>query len=322
MTLPEINSILERIERIAKRHAKGAPSERVLAALDRETNLGRLNWREHIVGFGIGPKMRRGRQTHDYALRLYVPRKVASARLRPHERIPKRLHLRRLHRYLPVDVIEQSKSFRAQVAVQSSGIAAHFHGEPGVISLAALSTADNSQVLLSCAHVFAPRNRLLPQKSDNIIQSPPQIQRIGILRDFTVFGLANTVDAAVCTPDTGVTCPTATVAGHSIPSVFDASVVAPLGRQVWRIDSLGNRIEGTITAVDHVSVDFHDGFDSVPFQTILRYHALNRGGDSGGAVIDTLTDQLVGIHFAGDDGTESVMCLASLVFSALSLKLR
>lgn len=333
MIYSDVLSVLNHVSKIWKQHRNGRPSERVLQALDAETNVARLVWQKHIVGYGVGPKIRDGHVVAEHALRLYVRRKIAENRLSPGVRIPKRLHLRKLHRYMPIDVIEQGRPFCAQRAVQPSDPAAHISGPAGIIGLGVLSNDDGSPVILGCAHVFAPRDHMAPGPlAANIIEAPPAptsnslANRIGTLKLFTQFSddNPNTIDAATCTPDTGITFPIAMIAGQSLAGIWDPSADAgPLrGRKVWRLDQQGNRVDGEVIGVDAQDIDFLDGLPRVHFQPIIRYQARNQGGDSGGAVVETLTNLLMGLHFGGDGVDQSLFCLASLVFPALNIKLR
>jgi hypothetical protein len=313
----EILSLLRQIRKVSTRKRKGRGS--------RETGFERLPWGTHIVGYGIGPKIRDGKVVEDHALRIYVRRKLAPNRLPKSVLIPKRVRVRSLNRYLPTDVIEQSQPFLAQVAVGASSQACHIAGPPGVISLGVLSATDNSPLLLSCAHVFAPRDHMnLPVDA---IESPPApgstvVNRIGVLKSSVPFTAMSTVDAATCQPDPGVTFPIAQVAGAAITGLWNPTTdTSPLaGRQVWRLDQNQKRVDGEIVAVDSQDVDLLDGLARVHFEGVIRYRAPNQGGDSGGAVIDTLTNQLMGIHFAGS-GAEGLFCVGLSCFKALSLKL-
>lgn len=320
----EILSVLGEIRKIWKQHARGRPPERVQKRLDAQSNLARLPWRTQIVGYGVGPKLRQGRAVGEDVLRLYVRSKLSPARLPARDRIPKRAYFRSLKKYLPTDVIEQPRPFWGQAALRASSPVAHVSGPAGLITAGVLSKDGNSTLLLSCAHVFAPRNHM----DSIVIESPPApgssiINRIGVLKSFTKFSANSTIDAATCTPDSGVTIPVAQVNGQRLSGFWDPDTnPAPLsGRSVWRVDSGGNRVDGVISGVDNQDVNYFDGFPAVHFQGVIRYTAPNQGGDSGAAVVDTATNQLLGIHFAGDGGDQSLFCLASLVFPTLGVKL-
>jgi hypothetical protein len=317
MKLSEILFLLRQIRKASRRKRKVRDR--------RETGFEHVPWGTQIVGYGIGPKVRDGKVVEDHALRIYVRRKLAPTRLLKSELIPKRVRVRSLNRYLPTDVIEQPLPFQAQGAVGPSSQACHVAGPPGVISLGVLSATDNSPVLLSCAHVFAPRDHMnLPVDA---IESPPApgstvANRIGVLKSSVPFTTVSTVDAATCEPDAGVTFPIAQVDGVAITGLWNPATdtSALTGRQVWRLDQNQKRVDGEIIAVDSQDVDLLDGLAVVHFEGVIRYRAPNQGGDSGGAVIDTLTNQLMGIHFAGN-GAEGLFCVALSCFNALSVKL-
>jgi hypothetical protein len=162
-----------------------------------------------------------------------------------------------------------------------------------------------------------------PVGAPPISHSSSAANRIGLVQDFTQFGVDNMIDAAVCAPDPGVTFPIASILGQTISAVWDPSIyTGPLeGRAVWRLNQQGQRVDGQILYVDSQTIDFLDGLPDVCFNTIIRYQAPNTGGDSGGAVIETLTGNLMGLHFAGDSGNQSFFCLASLIFQTLNIKL-
>jgi hypothetical protein len=159
------------------------------------------------------------------------------------------------------------------------------------------------------------------------IESPPApgstvVNRIVVLKSSVPFTTVSTVDAATCKPDAGVNFPIAQVDGVAVTGLWNPTTdTLPLkDRQVWRLDQNQKRVDGEIIAVDSQNVDLLDGLPKVHFEGVIRYQAPNQGGDSGGAVIDTLTNQLMGIHFAGN-GSEGLFCVALSCFTALSLKL-
>jgi hypothetical protein len=322
MDYQESMAILDAIERIWTSFRDGPPSA-VREHLEAETNLAQLPWHKEIVGYGIGPVRRANSSRICDGLRLYV--RPGAFLLSREPKIPERVRLRRLGQSLPVEVIEQ-QPVRAQTAVKPGDVAAHTSGPEGILGVGVLSQ-DGAPLLLSCAHVFAPRDHMAPGPlKDNIIEGrpgpPSPAVRLGTLQDVTAFGDSNTIDAATCAPDPGTTFPIASIAAETLSGVWDPTVnTGPLsGRKVWRLDQTGARVEGEIVGVDAQSVNFLDGFPDVSFHGIISYLAPNAGGDSGGAVVETLTGHLMGLHFAGEGGSQSYFCLASLIFKTLNIK--
>jgi V8-like Glu-specific endopeptidase len=91
------------------------------------------------------------------------------------------------------------------------------------------------------------------------------------------------------------------------------------GRPVWRLNRDRQRVDGRVQAVTSVDVQFDDTDALVRFTSVVRYSAVHAPGDSGGAVIDSRTGKLIGIHFAGESVNRSYMCLAFRVFNALAI---
>jgi hypothetical protein len=194
------------------------------------------------------------------------------------------------------------------MSIQAGDKIAHVRGGAGLVALGVRAVDTGAPLLLSCAHVLAPRDGMFAGPVDgNIIEAPPILDsdslsnRIGTLKEFVTFEPDhNTIDAATCTPDPGLDLPIGVVSGHLVTDVWDPTVPGTqiAGRKVWRIDSQGDMIEGEILFVDSQLVTLSDGEGKVRFSSILRYRAPNSAGDSGGAVVDALTNQLVGLHFA------------------------
>lgn len=214
-------------------------------------------------------------------------------------------------------------------AVMPGDAVAHIAGGPGSIGIGVRSIEDGTTLLLSCAHVFAPRT-LVNAEAEDVIESPPILHslaaqnRIGVVKRFIPFEAFNSVDAATCAPDSGVVVPLATVAGQHILGPWRPGVGASrlAGRSVWRFDKDRGAIPGEIVGIEDHRVSFHDGRPKVQFQSVIHYRAENAPGDSGSVVIDTVTNELLGIHFAGDGFELSLMCFAFLAFDALSISLQ
>lgn len=205
----------------------------------------------------------------------------------------------------------------------------HLNGEPGVIGLGVLDD-DNKPMILSCAHVLAPRDKVLDPTAnkDQIVEAPPILNssstanRVGLLKWFIELEAESVVDAAVAQLDDDITIPISMVNGVSISGLWKAPIKDDdfYDRSVWRVDQFGTQVMGNLRRRDSKKVPLHDGFDDVTYKNFIVYRALNSPGDSGGAVIDTATNELVGIHFGGDGFHESWLCEATLIFPALGLK--
>ena len=189
---------------------------------------------------------------------------------------------------------------------------------------------DNKPLILSCAHVLAPRDKVLDPAADKdqIVEAPPILNssnpanRVGLLKWFIELEAESLVDAAVAQLDDDVTIPISVLNGVAISGLWKAPANDGdfYDRSVWRIDQHGTQIMGNLRQRDSRTVSLHDGFADVTYKNFILYRALNSPGDSGGAVIDAATHQLVGIHFGGDGFHESWLCEASLIFPALGLK--
>jgi hypothetical protein len=228
-----------------------------------------------------------------------------------------------------IDVVGGGR-FVGQRSIGAGAPLTHVRGTPGLAGLAVRTRDTGITVLLSCAHVLAPRDAV-SSATDNVIESPSAsgtaqpLNRIGVLQTFVPFGsTGNTIDAAICSIDAGIDATVGLLAGETVTQIWEMSPTDPplKGRDVWRVDQNGGRMPGRIAGkLEAHTVRFHDGFDPVPFESVVRYIAPNSSGDSGGAVIDALTGRFVGLHFAGDGIDQCLLCLAVLMFSALNIRL-
>ena len=215
----------------------------------------------------------------------------------------------------------------AQRQLNAGAPISHAGGEPGAVGIGVRSIESGATLILSCAHVLAPRH-LVDGPAGNVIESPlserahPGSNRIGVLGRAVPFENTNTIDAAICLPDAGINVPVGVIDGEAIRGPWRPGPTAGVlaGRSVWRISASGERVPGEIIGVEDHAVDMLDGRPEVSFRSVLHYKSPNKGGDSGSAVIDDRTGELMGIHFAGDGGELSLMCLAFLVFDALKLE--
>jgi hypothetical protein len=220
-------------------------------------------------------------------------------------------------------------SFTAERDVRAGDQVTHVSSMPGVIGVG-VTAQDNTRLLLSCAHVLAPRDKRIRTNPElNIIASPPlenaesTPNRIGVLQKFTNFekDMVYMADAAVAKLDDEVILPPAVIAGDRLTGTWQApdDDADFRGRKVWRINRHGQRTEGVLVGYDAQEVSFPDG-DKVEFESVVRYETTSDSGDSGGAVVDVLTGKLVGLHFAGDKVKHGLICLASIIFPAFGLR--
>jgi hypothetical protein len=241
------------------------------------------------------------------------------------ELIPKEIYSNLLCAHLPVTCVEEKRVFLGQRQVNAGDQVSHACGSAGILGVSVRSTEDRAPLFLGCAHVLAPRDKVTTPITSNVIDSPAAAtlcsttNRIGVLRRVSPFGNQNTIDAATCTLDAGITSSLGVIDGTPISGVLDPrpSVTLLPGRKVWRLNQAGQRIEGTLGDFVSRSIDLLDDMGQTPFTSILIYETPNAPGDSGGAVVDSLTGALVGLHFAGDAGGGGLLCLAYLIFQAL-----
>jgi hypothetical protein len=272
---------------------------------------------EHnVVGVGVGRKITDGKPTGEYAVRLYVERKL------PRDVIPTGFLLPDTLSGLPTDVVETGR-FRAQPAAvplaqrkmrparPGCSVGFQFSGsQAGFVmagTLGAIVQANGTRYLLSNNHVLANENALpanspifQPGLLDNGSSATDQIARLTRFVQLRA-DQPNQVDCAI--------------AEVLDPKLVRATFLARVGRlksnapidavEGMRVHKVGRTTGYTRGAVIDVSADVAVTYDlgNVTFQGQVLVQGdqgmFSDRGDSGSVIVDRDTQRPTALLFAG-----------------------
>ncbi len=288
-----------------------------------------------IQGVGIGPKITKGKATEDLALRVYVGRKKARAKVT--NPVPKSVQVPEVGR-IGTDVVEigrielETFSSRVRPAMPGSGLG-HRDVSVGTFGCLVRRRTGSSRrrrrlYVLSNSHVLA--NSGLARKGDPILQPGKKDgglirrDRVASLTDFVPFdfgpGFPNLVDAAI-----------ARVRKRSVEAEIRILGIRPSGVSTelardMMVRKVGRTTDLTFGQVSDVHFRTRVGYKKTPTRrasTGLRDLVLcsryTEGGDSGSLVLNE-RDEAVGLHFAGSPAS-SIFCRIENVLEALDLEL-
>lgn len=279
--------------------------QHAIANLDR---FAQLWWHDVVVGYGLAEQQTGKRPTGRLAVRFYVTRKLPKSRLKAPFRIPSALRIatgRGGTVDVPTDVVEMQGTPAAQRTVLAGQSMGHFIGVRGTFGLAVRDTSGQSYAL-TCAHVVAPR--FLDDPTDDEVESPADDDGVagpnvmGHVFEWTLLDSAalNTADAALVKPKSGITLSN-TPLGLSTPPRLSTLTPAQFAGMKHRAAIVQSH-RGAISAViDSIANDLPFDFDGrlFRFTDIVSYIASVGPGDSGSAVIDVMSRDVLGLHFAG-----------------------
>ena len=258
--------------------------------------------KSHVVGVGIGEKIKDGKRTGRMSLKVYVERKVAKARLSKSDLVSPVIS------EVETDVEEvgiirslASNRMRARPARGGASIG-HFRITAGTLGCLVKDAQTGKALILSNNHVLANSNKA--KKGDAVIQpgaadggKPPR-DTIAKLERWVKIGFgktANTVDAAVARPlhDTDVS---PEISSIGIPT---GTAKAKRGLVIQKTGRTTDHTLGEVKDVHAmVRVDY-DGKTAL-FRNQILTSAMSQGGDSGSLVLDQ-KGRAVGLLFAGSD---------------------
>jgi hypothetical protein len=288
-----------------------------LIALKRELTgewLQRTRYALHAIG--VGPKAAAGRQTTTLALRVYVERKLPGRWMSRRERIPSTLD------GLPVDVVESPRAFIAadrrerqrcepMCAGISIGRSNVTFGTLGAFCRSLKPDESDRILMLSNRHVLAGRDGA---PGDPVFQpgpgdcEPAALRQVGtLLRSWPVEPgiIANRVDAAVAAVS-GATHALTLLPGDA-PMITGAAR-ARAGANVCKFGRTSGFTEGFVSDLSHNVVVGLDPrrpqitatfIDQIRIERQAGTAVFADGGDSGAAILEKGTGQIVGLYFAG-----------------------
>lgn len=286
----------------------------------------------NIQGFGIAERITQGKKLKDLALKIYVERKLPSAKL--DSPIPKQVDLPGLATPVPTDVQEigkvelEANTSRHRPAMPGCGIG-HFEVNAGTFGCLVRKKGKPDLYVLSNAHVLA--NEGFCKAGDPILQfakfdggaQPDDI--IGELAEWVPFqfsedGFDNLVDAAIAK----VLKPSdVTSVVNLIGLPKGVSTVVRRGMKVRKCGRTTDLTTGEITDVDYrLPMTYKTADGQGTGRVGLRDQVLctryTAGGDSGSAVFN-MNGEIVGLHFAGSPST-SIFNRIGNVLTALDLE--
>lgn len=299
--------------------------------------IGNLAWNHSVLGYGIAEKLTDGGRTGEDCVRFYVRRKVHVQRLKGQPVIPKRIGYTSkggVRWEIPTDVVELPRLPNAQRVLMPGDNLGHVSGTSGTLGVA-VTGSTGRRFILTCAHVAAPVNA----RAGDAIESPadgdklPGPNKVGSLFSFSQLSTTQTnqVDAALVDLAPG--------SGHrvsnsnlrlSLPPRFSSlsefNFAQFRNRVVERFSlaAAGGSMNATAQGIiQSIGVDLLFNFGmTVPlrFSNVVEvaYTSSTAAGDSGAAIIDASTREVLGIHFAGI-GNRGFFIMGSKIASLLQV---
>ena len=288
-----------------------------------------------IQGVGIGAKITKGKATGDLALRVYVQKKKARAKVKAP--VPKSVQVPEVGR-IGTDVVEIGKveletfSDRVRPAMPGSGLGHHDIGVGTFGCLVRRRTGSRRRrrrlYVLSNSHVLA--NSGLGKKGDPIRQPGKKDgglirrDRIGRLTQFIPFdfgpGFPNLVDAAIAKVNKRFV-----EAEIRLLGIRPAGVSAMVERDMM-VRKVGRTTNETVGKVSDVHFRTRVSYRktatrraSAGLRDLVLCSRYTEPGDSGSLVLNE-QDQAVGLHFAGSLAS-SIFCRIENVLEALDVEL-
>ncbi len=283
-----------------------------------------------IQGVGIGQKTTQGKATEDLALRIYVGKKKARAKVK--NPVPKSVQVPEVGK-IGTDVVEigrielETFSNRVRPAMPGSGIG-HRDVSVGTFGCLVRRRGRRRLYVLSNSHVLA--NSGLARTGDPILQPGRKDgglirrDRIGSLKAFVPFdfgpGFPNLVDAAI-----------ARVRKRSVEAEIRILGVRPKGvsTEVQRdmlVRKVGRTTDLTIGQVSDIHFRTRVSYKKTAkrrapagLRDLVLCSRYTQGGDSGSLVLNDL-DEAVGLHFAGSPSS-SIFCRIENVLNLLDIEL-
>jgi len=314
--LAEVTQALRELRRFTCATAVTKRSRKVQRILNL-TEFENLWWHDVVLGYGLAEKIADRRETGHLSVRLYVNRKLPKSKLKTAFRIPKTLLLRGLTDEavtIKTDVVELNRIPVIHRTIYAGESMGHYIGMNGTFGLAVVDSAGR-QYALTCAHVAAPY--WLSPKGDPV-ESPADTDGkagdnvMGTLADWSVLDTSsiNTADAALVQPKDGVVLSNAHLQLGLVPRFANLTLsnfVAMKSRAV-KIQSQRGTLDGVIDSV-HNDLPFDFSGRYFRFGDIISYGAGVESGDSGSAVLDATSRDVLGLHFAGERAARIGYCI-------------
>ncbi len=278
-----------------------------------------LWWNDIVMGYGVAEQRTDRRPTGKLAVRFYVTRKLPKSRLKSEFLIPRSLRVktsRGRHVDVPTDVVELDRLPAAQRMVGAGQSMGHVIGIRGTFGLAVKDTTGQTYAL-TCAHVVAPH---FLDPTDAAVESPADSDGIagpnvmGKVFKFTKFDNTklNTADAALVKPASDVTLSNSAL-GLSSPPRFSTLTPAQFAGMKNRAAIVQTHRGAVSAVIDSIANDLPFDFNGrlFRFTQIVSYLASVEPGDSGSAVVDAMSREVIGLHFAGHRANRVGFCIVA-----------
>lgn len=270
-------------------------------------------WRENIVGLGVGVKRTGGKQVKGQeCVTLFVRRKLPKSRLLEHEHIPEWLQLESGRGGVLTDVIplgSRPVAHADRIRPLQPGVEiGHSRGGRGTLGPIVRRIGRDEKLALSCSHVLALAGRLF----DGILDIEQPVtdgsdntnDLVGTLLDgFSVLksgpSASNRDDVAIATL-TAAADSLLLVTGQA-PLTASTLTHFPVGTRTRLHGAVTENAPGRVLAHGATftigEMPFVNG--EVPFTGLIAYETRCARGDSGAAVMEDGTQEVLGIHTAG-----------------------
>lgn len=259
---------------------------------------------QNVVGLGIGYKEKKGKETKEACISVYVKKKVAAESLESGDLVPNALD------DIKTDVIEvgeiEAQVFTSRIRPAKPGYSiGHFRITAGTFGCLVRDTCPPCRTyILSNNHVLANANAAIA--GDRILQQG-QVDGGSVAND-TIARLSrfvrilfndpaafNLVDAAIAQP-IDLRNVIASITGLGIPK---GTVEATLGMAVTKSGRTTETTTGRVTGIDATIAVNYGASGVAYFRNQVLTTAMSQGGDSGSLLLESGTRKATGLLFAG-----------------------
>ena len=287
--------------------------------------------RHNVVGVGVGPKIRAGKETRRASVRFYVEKKVPLKAIPKAQRLPKQIN------GVPTDVVETGRLYaqvpiaRQRLRPAKGGCSVGFQASGFVMAgtFGCLVTDGVRRYILSNNHVLANENALplgrpifQPGLLDGGVAPTDRIAKLKKFVRIRSLPTDNHVDAAIATLTSS------TVASPAIlPQVgalgSTTTVPAAAGMRVHKHGRTTGYTRGRVIDVAaDVNITYDFGVARFVDQMVIvgESGSFSDAGDSGSLIVRRAGNRATGLLFAGS-ATHTIANHISEVLGALGVTL-
>jgi hypothetical protein len=280
----------------------------------------------NVVGLGVARKAADGQTLNEFALTIYVKKKLPLAKLKALDAVPSFV-ASDAGSPITTDVVEfgiiRPDSNVRRTPIEPGYSISHFTGDTG--TLGAIVTRNGKYFVMSNSHVLARAGRAA--KGDAIIypgfddggKKPKNV--IATLSEFVKLKTrgANSVDTAIAEIVTVLL----TKVKADVPGIglVSKTIKAKVGMNVKKLGRTSGMTKGTVVSTKFRPLRLpYDGVGDVSFEDQILFTRFTKPGDSGSLVVDVESKKAVGLHFASASGG-SVSAPIDRVLQVMGVKL-